>query len=133
MPTKLKQSKTRKNTTSITPFDTRKKTSSSSKPKKSDDTEMAQDNCKLTDKEIISDVLSCQKSLIKLYGTALCETSCPELRDLIGDGLNECAQDQFDAFLYMSERNMYPTDNAPSPKINQAKKKFSCCAKQMKN
>ena len=137
MPTKTKQSVTQKNTTSITNPRTKSNTGSSSKPKTkncgcSSSTEFAQDVCKLSDKEIISDVLGSQKALIKLYGTALCETSCPKLRDLIDIQLSECAEDQFDAFLYMHERGLYPTDAAPMPKINQAKKKYCACEKFMK-
>ncbi len=134
--TKTKQSVTQKNKTAITNPKTRSQnTGSSSRPKNcscGNETEFAQDVCKLTDKEIISDVLGCQKSLIKLYGTALCEASCPKLRNLIDNQLSECAEDQFDAFLYMQERGLYPTDSAPMPKINQAKKKFCACEQFMK-
>lgn len=133
--TQTKRSSQQKNTTSITDFNTKtQNTGSSSRPKRSNaqSTEFAQDVCKLTDKEIISDVLGCQKSLIKLYGTALCESSCPKLRNLIDNQLSECAEDQFDAFLYMQERGLYPTDTAPMPKINQAKKKFTACEQNMK-
>ncbi len=137
--TQTKRNVQQKNTTAITDFNTKtQNTGSSSKPKKNCNcncnrsTEFAQDVCKLTDKEIISDVLGSQKSLIKLYGTALCEASCPKLRDLIDNQLSECAEDQFDAFLYMQERGLYPTDSAPMPKINQAKKKFTACEQQMK-
>ena len=136
MPTKTKQSSTQKNTTSITNPNTKSRTGSSSKPKWSksewDSTEFAQDVCKLSDKEIISDVLGSHKALVKLYGTALCETSCPKLRNLIDNQLSECAEDQFDAFLYMHERGLYPTDAAPMPKINQAKKKYCACEQFMK-
>ncbi len=141
--TQTKRSSTQRNTTSITDFNTKtQNTGSSSKPKKNSNysdcpkncscTEFAQDVCKLSDKEIISDVLGSQKALIKLYGTALCEASCPKLRNLIDNQLSECAEDQYDAFLYMQERGLYPTDTAPMPKINQAKKKFTACEQQMK-
>lgn len=89
-------------------------------------------DCSLDDDEIISDVLGCQKSLIKLYGTALCESSCPNLRDIISTHLTECAEDQYDAFLYMNERGLYPTDTAQAPKITQAKRKFTRCEQQMR-
>ena len=89
--------------------------------------EFAQDMTKL-----ISDVLSSHKSLVKLYGTALCEVSCEKLRSLVGSQLTECAKDQFDAFLYMNERNMYPTDPAPSAKVQKAKDKFCQQKNQMK-
>lgn len=95
-------------------------------------TEFAQDMCKLTDKDIISDVLGSQKSLVKLYGTALCETSCEKLRNLIDAQLSECAEDQFDMFLYMNERGLYPTDLAEDQKIEQARERFCCCEQQMK-
>ena len=95
-------------------------------------TEFAQDKCSLSDQEIVSDVLGCQKSLVKLYSSALCETSCTELRDLIGNHISECAIDQYDAFLYMNERGMYPTDNAPTPKVTQAQKKFVKLEQKMK-
>ena len=131
---KTKQSSMQKNTTAITNFNTKSRTSST-RPTKTGynaNTEFAQDVCKLSDKEIITDVLGSHKALVKLYGTALCESSCPTLRNLIDNQLSECAEDQFDAFLYMQERGLYPTDNAPMPKINQAKKKFSACEKFMK-
>ena len=131
MATKTKQSSTQKNTTSITNTNSKCRTTSSSRPKNCC-TEFAQDVCKLSDKEIISDVLGSHKALIKLYGTALCETSCPQLRNLIDNQLSECAEDQFDAFLYMYERGLYPTDSAPMPKINQAKKKYTACESFMK-
>ncbi|MBR2968149.1 MAG: spore coat protein [Clostridia bacterium] len=131
MATKTKQSSTQKNTTSITNTNSKCRTTSSSRPKNCC-TEFAQDVCKLSDKEIISDVLGSHKALIKLYGTALCETSCPQLRNLIDNQLSECAEDQFDAFLYMHERGLYPTDSAPMPKINQAKKKCTACESFMK-
>ena len=94
---KTKQSSLQKNTTSITNPNTRSNTGSSSRPVRNcgTSTEFAQDVCKLSDKEIISDVLGSHKSLVKLYGTALCETSCPKLRTLIDTQLSECAEDQF--------------------------------------
>lgn len=94
--------------------------------------EFAQDMTKLDDKAIISDVLSSHKSLVKLYGTALCEVSCEKLRSLVGSQLTECAKDQFDAFLYMNQRNMYPTDPAPSAKVQKARDKFTQAKTQMK-
>ncbi|MDR2201365.1 MAG: spore coat protein [Clostridiales bacterium] len=94
--------------------------------------EFARDAVSLDDKAIISDVLSSQKSLVKLYGTALCEVSCPKLRTLVNSQMAECAQDQFDAFLYMNQRNMYPTDPAPAAKVNQAKQKFGQQKSEMK-
>lgn len=87
--------------------------------------EFACDNMMLDDKTIISDVLGSQKALVKLYGTALCESSCNKLRTLVSKHMNEIACDQFDSFTYMSDHNMYPTDCAQQTKINSAKTKFN--------
>jgi spore coat protein CotF len=94
-------------------------------------TEFAQDMTQLDDVAIISDVLSCQKSLVKLYGAALCEVSCDKLRKLVNNQLSECADDQYDAFQYMTQRNQYPTEPAPSQKVCEAKQKFECKKQQM--
>ena len=84
-------------------------------------------NCELNDYDIISDVLGCQKSLMKLYATSLCEIAEEPLRTLVNAKLTECASDQFDAFCYMNERGMYKTEQAPKDKIKQAQKTFGCC------
>lgn len=88
-------------------------------------TTAAQRDCKLSDYDIISDILGSHKSLIKLYGTALCEIGSEDLRDIVSCQMAECAEDQFDAFNYMNARGMYPTEPAPVQKVKQARQKFS--------
>ena len=80
--TKTRQSSSQRNTTSITNPKTKSQNTGSSTTTQRNsyrncncDTEFAQDACKLTDKEIISDVLGSHKALIKLYGTALCRNA----------------------------------------------------------
>ncbi len=55
-------------------------------------TEFAQDQCKLSDYDIISDVLGSHKNLVKLYGTALCEIGCKDLRNVVTSKMTECAE-----------------------------------------
>lgn len=88
-------------------------------------TEFAQDMVKLDDVAIISDVLKTEKALIGRYGTAWTEISCEKLRNLVKTNMAECACDQFDAFNYMSQRNLYPTETAPANKVTQAKQKYA--------
>lgn len=87
-------------------------------------TEAAQDNMSLSDYDIISDVLGTHKNLIGLYGTAICEIDCPNLRKIINTQLTECATDQLDSFNYMHDRGMYKTEPAPIPKIRAARQKY---------
>ena len=84
----------------------------------------AQKRCSLDDYEIISDVLGCEKQLVKLYSTALCESSEEPLRNIIKENLIECAKDQYETFEYMSSRGLYKTEQADEKKINEAKKQF---------
>lgn len=86
--------------------------------------ESARARCELDDYEIISDVLGSEKQLVKLYSTALCESSEEPLRNLIRDNLAECANDQFATFEYMQKHGMYPTEQATEEKIAQAKSQF---------
>ena len=107
--------------------------STETKTRKSQLTETAQEICRLSDFDIISDVLGSHKNLVKLYGTALCETDSEQLRKIINCQMTECSQDQFDAFKYMNDRNMYKVEPAPAQKIKTARSKFGksiqnfCC------
>ena len=87
-------------------------------------------DCALTDYDIASDVLGCQKSLIKLYTTSLCEIDCKKLRSLVTTQMTEASEDQLDVFLYMNDRGMYKTENAPLGKIKTARSKFEKCCKK---
>ena len=100
------------------------KTNAKSTTKKTNLTEMAQENCRLSDYDIISDVLGSHKNLVKLYGTALCETDSEHLKKIISSQMTECAVDQFDAFKYMNDRNMYKVEPAPVQKIKNARNKY---------
>ena len=84
-------------------------------------------DCALTDYDIASDVLGSQKSLIKLYSTSLCEIDCKKLRDLVNTQMTAAAEEQLDVFLYMNDRGMYKTENAPVQKIKSARTKFDKC------
>jgi spore coat protein CotF len=107
-----------------TPVGSAVKRASASASASMSDSEFAQDSVKLDDVAIITDVLNSQKSLVKLYGTALCESSCDKLRKLVTNQLSECADDQFDSCLYMNQRNQYPTEQAQPQKVSEAKQKF---------
>ena len=95
-------------------------------------TEQAQEQCKLNDYDIISDVLGSHKNLIKLYGTALCEIGCEDLRTIVENKMSECAEDQYDAFLYMNQRGMYKTEPATAQKVKEARQKYAGTIKNLK-
>jgi len=111
--------------------------SSSSSSQSSMNFEIASDNhvkskSMLDDTAIISDVLVMQKGLVKRYGNALCEGSCDKFRNLVNKNLTEVASDQFESFLYMKQKNLYPVEAAPAPKLTEAKDKFKGKEQKMK-
>ncbi len=84
----------------------------------------ARSRCALDDYEIISDVLGCEKQLVKLYSTALCESAEEPLRDIFRENLIEAAADQYSTFEYMQKRGMYKTEPATEEKVTEAKQQF---------
>jgi len=96
-----------------------------SKTRTDTDLEAAYDAVALEDTDIATDVLTTQKGLCKMYGTAITEVSCPNLRNLLHEQFSECADDQFHTFQYMNENGMYPTEDATEEKMNEAKQTFA--------
>jgi len=89
------------------------------------DLEAAYDAVSLEDEDIATDVLTTQKGLCKMYSSAITEVSCPNLRGLLHEQFSECADDQYHTFKYMNENGMYPTEDATTEKMNEAKQTFS--------
>ena len=113
-----------KKSTAKSASNTRSTCGNAASKRQSQSVEMAQECCRLSDYDIISDVLGSHKNLIKLYGTALCETDSEQLRKIINSQMSECAVDQFDAFKYMNDRGMYKVEAAPVQKVKSARTKY---------
>ena len=78
-----------------------------------------------TDEEIISDILTTEKTLVGFYGATACETTCQNLRQVLVDNMGRTVSDQFQVFDQMRQRNWYPVKNAPAQEVQDAKTKFS--------
>ena len=79
----------------------------------------------LTDQDKMEDLLSEEKYLIGAYGTFIPEATCPQLRQVLTQNLNECVQNQYDIFNQMSQLGWYPTKAAPAAEISAVREKFS--------
>ncbi|NLB61116.1 MAG: spore coat protein [Clostridiales bacterium] len=78
-------------------------------------------NTTMTQQEIMTDLLTTEKSLIKLYASNITESSCPNLRQLLFNIMSECSQDQFTVFDQMRSKNMYQVKTVQQNDINTAK------------
>lgn len=82
-------------------------------------------NKQLNDIQIIQDVLTTEKNLAKLYMSAILESSCPKMRDVLGTVHMDIACKQYDCFKYMEQNNLYPVEYAEATKLTEAINKFA--------
>ena len=75
----------------------------------------------MTEQEMLTDILSQEKQLVKDYAGDLTESSCKNLRQLLISNMTECSQDQYCVFDQMRTRNMYSTKQAPQNEVQTIK------------
>ena len=84
----------------------------------------------MTEKEILTDLLNEEKSLIKEYAGNVVESSQPSLRQLLISCMSECSADQYTVFDQMRSRNMYTTKQAPTQEVQTAKQDMQTLKRQ---
>lgn len=80
---------------------------------------------KLNDAQIAKDILTSEKNLAKLYMNGILESDCPKMRSTLTTVHNDIAKDQYAAFKYMHENNLYPVDYADNQKLSETITKYS--------
>lgn len=75
----------------------------------------------MSEKELLTDLLNEEKQLVKGYASDLTETSCTNMRQLLIKNMVECAEDQYNVFDQMKQRNMYQTKDADDWDVQTAK------------
>lgn len=82
-----------------------------------------------TEKEILGDALSAQKSCTELFNKASNECVHENVRESLLDILEEEHEIQQDVFIMMHEKGMYPTPEADEKKVQQLKQQYEQCVK----
>ena len=82
-----------------------------------------------TDKAILADALTAEKTATNNYNTFANECVHSSVRDAIKHCLEQEHSIQEDVFNLMHERGYYPTPEADMAKVQSAKQKFSQCVK----
>ena len=85
----------------------------------------------LNEKDSLQDLLNIEKSLVKIYSTAMTEGCSKGFRTLVGEHWKESAKDQMDVFLMMTEHGYYQVESAPEQVLKEHKQKFSKVSKQL--
>ena len=78
----------------------------------------------LNEKDSLQDMLNAEKSLVKIYSTAMTEGCSKGFRNLIKEHWGECAQDQMNVFLQMTEHGYYQVQSAEQTVLSENKNKF---------
>ncbi len=82
-------------------------------------------NACYTDKNILTDALETQKFVTGGYNNSANECAHNNVKNVLMDILNEEHCILHDVFDEMSARGWYPTEEAPSTKVNEVKTSFT--------
>ena len=85
----------------------------------------------LGEKEILNDILNQEKQIINTYTTAVTESSCANMRQLLLRNLTECSDDQFSIYNTMVSKGYYLKKDAADQDVQQAKQKFQQLQSQL--
>lgn len=78
----------------------------------------------LNEKDSLQDMLNLEKSLVKIYSTAITEGCSKGFRTLIKEHWNEATEDQMKVFLQMTEHGYYEVESAEQTVLSENKNKF---------
>lgn len=83
------------------------------------------------EKEILFDILNTEKEIVKAYSTAVTESSCANMRQVLMRNFTECADDQFNVYNAMKNKGYYQPKDAQDQEVQQAKQKFQQLQSQL--
>ena len=79
----------------------------------------------LNEKDSLQDMLNLEKSLVKIYSTAITEGCSKGFRTLVKEHWNEATEDQLKVFLQMTEHGYYQVESAPQTILSEHKNKHN--------
>lgn len=80
---------------------------------------------KMTEKELMTDLLSSEKFLTGVYNTYCCEAATSNVKSTLMSLLQDVHRMQEEIFGEMSSRGWYQLEKAEEQKLNSEKQKFS--------
>ena len=85
----------------------------------------------LNEKDSLTDLLTAEKSLVKLYALCITEGCSQGFRNMVKRHLSDAITDQMDVFLLMTELGYYRVESAGEEELNKLKKTFSAVSKEL--
>ena len=84
-----------------------------------------QSNMGMSEKEVLTDLLSSQKFVTGAYNSYCCEAAEPCVRSCLMSVLQDEHRIQEEIFDTMNQKGYYPVKKAEDPKLNAAKAQFA--------
>jgi spore coat protein CotF len=85
----------------------------------------------LNEKDSLQDMLNIEKQMVKLYGTAVTESSNKNLRKMLKQNFSEITEDQFNVYQQMVNANYYQTKPADKATIDEKFDNFNKIKNQL--
>ncbi|MGI5878526.1 MAG: spore coat protein [Christensenellales bacterium] len=85
----------------------------------------------MSEKELMYDLLNQEKEIAKLYATAITESSCPNMRQVLNQNMQQTCADQYSLFDQMRNKGYYQSKDAQASEVQQAKQKYSTMRNQI--
>jgi len=79
----------------------------------------------LNEKDSLQDMLNLEKTMVKVYATAMTEGASKGFRTMIKNHWTGTASDQMDVFLAMTDHGYYEVQSAEQTMLSQQKNKFA--------
>ena len=93
--------------------------------------EKCSNKCTLNEKDSLQDLLNVEKTVVKMYTTAMTEGCSKGFRQTIKKNLTKSAEDQIDVFFMMSDLGYAEVKTAPEQVTQELKQKFSGVQSQL--
>lgn len=87
----------------------------------------------LNEKDTLTDMLLIEKSLVKVYATALTEAATKNVRTTFKNNFTGATSDQYNLFCTMSESGYYEPAPADKAVVDKQKDTFETVKKQLQN
>ena len=84
----------------------------------------------LNEKDALYDILTGEKNLVKLYGSAMTEACGKDVRKAVKSNMFETAEEQYGVFETMQKNGYYEVQPADKPVIDE---KINAFSKTLKN
>ncbi|MBL4935708.1 spore coat protein [Clostridium sp. YIM B02515] len=78
-------------------------------------------NNKLSEKDLMHDLLATEKQVISAYSTGITEASCPNLRNTLVSNLKNAQDTQYKVFDAMRQKGWYAVKDAADTDVQKAK------------